>query len=108
MKNSCTWNICEDSVWYVANLFWQQQDSFTPRLYKTGYIQLLKIVKDLQPEWRKYIWDISDWFSPLSWLEVNVRSDPGKIENDIEHIEEEESHDESQVDSAKVHLDHGI
>ena len=44
----------------------------------------------------------------MSWLEVNVRSDPGKIENDIEHIEEEESHDESQVDSAKVHLDHGI
>ena len=43
-------NISKDPIWDISDLFREQHDSFASGLHKTRYIQLLKVVKDLQPE----------------------------------------------------------
>ena len=101
---SLVWNISEDAIWYVSNLFWEQHNSFTTRLHKTRYIQLLKVVKDLQPEWKNTFERFKSSILPILGLEIKVRSIPCEVKDNIENVDEEKSDHKSKIDSVEIYI----
>ena len=83
------WTIAENSIWYIAKFFREQQNSFPSCFHKAWNVQLFKVVKYLQPV--QNFFRLSEFhILPFFWLHVKVRSIADKVEDHVDDIDEEE------------------